>query len=166
MVKTRVPINSVAVCPLHPHLFATGGGDAIGAQAVPPVTIPPFIAMQVFLCKRPVELTLECKSLLTSARQLQCNGMLQTACLPCPASRSCFAGEQRALAGLITWYAVCWAVRLYDRRMASGQGSKPHKTPWFAGYMPMHFKSTLVHRMRPVPMPARCLILFPGFLYR
>ena len=30
VVKTRVPINTLAVCPLHPHLFATGGGDAIG----------------------------------------------------------------------------------------------------------------------------------------
>ena len=93
MVKTRVPINSVAVCPLHPHLFATGGGDAIGAQAVPPVSTPPFIAMQVFLCRRPVELTLGCNSLLTSARQLQCNGMLQIVghehVLPCPALLFC-----------------------------------------------------------------------------
>ncbi len=32
MVKTRVPINSIALCPLHPHLFATGGGDAIGMR--------------------------------------------------------------------------------------------------------------------------------------
>ena len=31
LAKTRVPINSIALCPLHPHLFATGGGDAIGA---------------------------------------------------------------------------------------------------------------------------------------
>ena len=45
------------------------------------------------------------------------------------------------------------AVRLYDRRMSSGQGSKPHKTPWFAGYMPMHFKSMLAHRPRPMPPP-------------
>ena len=36
-MKTRVPINSIALCPLHPHLFATGGGDAIGATA--PVAI-------------------------------------------------------------------------------------------------------------------------------
>ena len=34
LVKARVPINSVAVCPLHPHLFATGGGDAIGEYTV------------------------------------------------------------------------------------------------------------------------------------
>jgi len=32
VVKTRVPINSIALCPLHPHLFATGGGDAIGMR--------------------------------------------------------------------------------------------------------------------------------------
>ena len=35
VVKTRVPINTLAVCPLHPHLFATGGGDAIGALTGP-----------------------------------------------------------------------------------------------------------------------------------
>ena len=35
VVKTRVPINTLAVCPLHPHLFATGGGDAIGALTRP-----------------------------------------------------------------------------------------------------------------------------------
>ena len=51
----------------------------------------------------------------------------------------------------MTDYARCCAVRLYDRRMCSGQGSKPHRTLWFAGYMPMHFKSTLIHRLRPVP---------------
>ena len=78
MVKTRVPINSVAVCPLHPHLFVTGGGDAIGEQSVPPVTIPPFIAMQAFLCNRPVVKTLGCKGLLTCAQAMQYNGVLQT----------------------------------------------------------------------------------------
>ena len=35
LVKSRVPINSIALCPLHPHLFATGGGDAIGVLALP-----------------------------------------------------------------------------------------------------------------------------------
>ena len=35
VVKTRIPINTLAVCPLHPHLFATGGGDAIGALTGP-----------------------------------------------------------------------------------------------------------------------------------
>ena len=35
VVKTRVPINTLAVCPVHPHLFATGGGDAIGALTRP-----------------------------------------------------------------------------------------------------------------------------------
>ena len=38
VVKTRVPINTLAVCPLHPHLFATGGGDAIGALTRPLLT--------------------------------------------------------------------------------------------------------------------------------
>ena len=49
VVKTRVPINTLAVCPLHPHLFATGGGDAIGALTRP--SPQAVFSKQALLCE-------------------------------------------------------------------------------------------------------------------